>query len=396
MIIDAHNPPKLNLALRRFVSRYPLFGVLLSRFRVVMGRTPTMAVGFDGGPGGARFILYVSPDFLESISLAEAEGVIHHEVCHVLYGHLIMTDDEYPDASALMVAQETTVNERIPEPLPGQPIIVEDYPQLPPDEDTATRYARLASPQAGAASGAGTGNPEPIDDHEHWAEVRDHGALARVVLEGAIGEMAGLVDSHPPTDEESSALNATSSSWGMISDKMEALLAGQSIGRVAWQDLLRRFIGQELRPLESFAVPPRRFPGLLGIVPGIRRSARDARIQAVIDTSASMAEENLDAIAAELDRVGQMFEVVVVECDAEIQAVYTYRGHIAKVHGRGGTDFRPALEPAFLRHTRADLVLYFTDGGGPCPDNPPQVPVLWILTDDRFAMPDWTKCIAMA
>ena len=39
-----------------------------------------------------------------------------------------------------------------------------------------------------------------------------------------------------------------------------------------WQTLLRRYVGDKITKSYSYAVPPRRFPHLLGIVPGSRRS----------------------------------------------------------------------------------------------------------------------------
>lgn len=401
MIFDTANPDKLNLALRRFISRYPLFGVLLSRFRVEMGQTPTMAVGFDVGTRGAQFVLYFNPDFVEKIPLGQVEGVIHHEVRHVLYGHLLMTPDEYPDSEALVISQEVTVNEGIPEPLPAGPVLLQDYPELPRNEDTATRYRRLADPsvkpqQGESAGGAGEHQSIPLDDHGHWPEVLDEAPLARVILEGALGEIAATKSDKPPTEAERSALQSIGTIWGLQPNKMDAALAGEACATQPWQVLLRRFVGQNLRPSASFSVPPRRYPGLLGVVPGQRQTIAELRIQAVIDTSGSMTDEILDAIGAELHLIGQMYEVIIVECDDEILRVYPLRGRLRTVHGRGGTDFRPPFERVFLRKTHPDLILYFTDGMGPFPKTAPQVPTLWVLTDRPPRLPGWSQTIHMS
>jgi hypothetical protein len=50
---------------------------------------------------------------------------------------------DFPDRDALVIAQEVSANEFIREPLPGEPIRLENYPQLPPNEDIVTRYMRL-------------------------------------------------------------------------------------------------------------------------------------------------------------------------------------------------------------------------------------------------------------
>src|SRR5262249_11122327 len=77
--------------------------------------------------------------------------------------------------------------------------------------------------------------------------------------------------------------------------------------------------------------------------------------------------------------LGRWHDVVVAECDAAVHAVYPFRGRLAAVRGRGGTDFRPVLDPEFHRRHRPDVIVYFTDGRGPAPPAPPGWPVLWCL-----------------
>jgi predicted metal-dependent peptidase len=86
--------------------------------------------------------------------------------------------------------------------------------------------------------------------------------------------------------------------------------------------------------------------------------------------------------------------VVLVECNSAINAVYDYRP-LTVVHGRGGTDFRPPLARLFLRQQRVDLVIYFTDGYGPAPENPPRIPVIWCLTEDGERPAPWGKVVQM-
>jgi predicted metal-dependent peptidase len=115
---------------------------------------------------------------------------------------------------------------------------------------------------------------------------------------------------------------------------------------------------------------------------------------AIIDTSASMTEELLSHVDAELSRLARQYTVVVVECDASIQRVYPYR-RLGFFRGRGGTDFRPPLEPAFLRQHRPDLIVFFSDGDGPTPEAPPRRPVIWCLTPGGQAPVTWGRFIWM-
>jgi predicted metal-dependent peptidase len=114
---------------------------------------------------------------------------------------------------------------------------------------------------------------------------------------------------------------------------------------------------------------------------------------AVIDTSGSIDDETLASVAAILQRIEDVAELIVVECDAKIQRVYPFNGVIRSVMGRGGTDFCPPFERAFLAKTGAEAVIYFTDGEGPAPKRQPHVPVIWALTHEGKPPVTWGRTL---
>ena len=162
-----------------------------------------------------------------------------------------------------------------------------------------------------------------------------------------------------------------------------------------WPRQLRRYVGQELEVRPVFNRPSRRCPDLLGIVPGQVRRMEHPHVMAVIDTSASITTDDLRQISAELRRMKRTNKVTVVECDVQIRSVYPLREDIREVHGRGGTDLRPPFEPAFLRQHNPDVVVYFTDGNGPAPDQAPPLPVIWCLTQRGKVGVNWGRVIKM-
>jgi predicted metal-dependent peptidase len=161
-----------------------------------------------------------------------------------------------------------------------------------------------------------------------------------------------------------------------------------------WIRLLRRYTGRHLKSEPDFTRPSRRFPSLVGVIPGKRRRGGRPHVMAVIDTSASISPDLLELINGELSRIAADHEVTVVECDAEIQRVDPFR-RMRSVRGRGGTDLRPPFEPGFLRRHGPDLIIYFTDGCGPAPEHPPRVPVIWCLTEDGEAPAEWGRILRM-
>src|SRR5262249_5735818 len=140
--------------------------------------------------------------------------------------------------------------------------------------------------------------------------------------------------------------------------------------------------------------PPRRFPALVGVVPGRALTPTKPRVLAVLDTSGSITRRLLALINGELARLARHFAVTVVECDARVQRVYPYRP-LGRVLGRGGPALRPPLDPRFLGEHRPDLVVFFTDGLGPAPERPPRPPLIWCLGPGGARPAPWGRVIRM-
>jgi predicted metal-dependent peptidase len=162
-----------------------------------------------------------------------------------------------------------------------------------------------------------------------------------------------------------------------------------------WKRLLERYGGQSPRLVPSFSRPPRRFPRLVGVVPGHKHVRTRPKIMAVVDTSGSMDQATLRRISGQLKHIEREGEVTVVECDKEIQATYRLRGPVEKVHGRGDTDLRPPLACEFLAKVRPHVIVYFTDGDGPAPQHAPNLPVLWCLTKQGKKPAPWGHVVRM-
>jgi predicted metal-dependent peptidase len=181
-------------------------------------------------------------------------------------------------------------------------------------------------------------------------------------------------------------------------DPEHALLAGKTPGRLVeeltgvtgpaqsyldWKTALEMFVARARAPVHTYARPNRRFPERVGDVPGRTYSPRvlvRPSLLVAIDTSLSMTGRELAEVSRQLVGLAEHARITVAECDAAIARVYAFDGVIAEMAGRGGTDLRPVFEPGFLGRMKVDGVIYFTDGEGPFPDAPPNLPVLWVLT----------------
>jgi len=368
---------RVSLATDRLAAELPLHAGILAQWRIVEDTSiGTMAIGYNRG----RLTLYFSPHFVESISLEELSAVLSHEANHVLFGHCEREPVANENKRAMVIAEETTVNEWVSGPLPGDPIVLANYPALPPNEDTLTRYDRLLTilPEA----------KDTLDDHSRWEQIRASGVLGNSVIATAIARVWDQM-----TPEQKAKVNLPEKAKKIVEQAVRS--AGASVlssgtSQVPWQKVLRRYVGQAMNRRPVFTKPSRRFPDLVGILPGRGRSGSKPRILAAIDTSGSMTASILSDISAELSVMAKTHEVIVVECDNKIRDVYPFRP-IGVVHGRGGTDFRPVFQSDFLRQHKPDLVVYFTDGCGSAPIEPPHMPVIWVLTGGGKKPASWGK-----
>lgn len=425
---------KTGIAIRRLLEKYPFHVAILERFKVqARPDVGTMAVTVVGDD----VILLHNPEFVLGTPMAELAGVLLHEVHHVLFRHVFADPVGFPDEWARMVAQEVTANEFVAEPLPGKPITLNQFPSLRPMQSTDERYRQLSQrvrriaiqsprfdagrqrecggPNSGRQQpGADSGNKETeasvrdkgqpkklgkslrkasgemVDDHSVWKEAHQDRQRSEAAVEGLVQEAAMEAGDENIPEAFRDALEQMG--IGKDSEDEQYRIQGDKKGRLDWRHLLRRYVGQLLEVRPIFSRPSRRFPDLVGIVPGKHRRSERPRIMAVVDTSGSITPDLLELMDAELRLLSRHYAVTVVECDAKIHAVYAYRP-LKSVNGRGGTDFRPPFERGFLQKHRPDLVVYFTDGLGPAPDKQPQLPVVWCLVPDGESPAEWGRII---
>ncbi len=455
---------KLSRAMAILLRSHPFHGHIAAGWRARPDASvPTMGVGW--ACGGIQLIW--NPSFVNQISDMELAGVLLHEVHHVVFRHpFLFPEQSGPppdfagppefagsppefDSFAALVAEEVTVNEFVSLPLPGQPMRLEQFqamcPSLRPYQSTRERYrllydvdrarrdfeerqefektieeqleAILASAglaSAGLVAGCcnNAGQNSLPDSHAGWGSFQQGGATAALAVSVATAQAMAKHGSalSPKLRELIEQAHATFGKLpGSTPGGMLETLSGRARAKLSWQAILRRFLAVDHVAEPTFVRPPRRFPELVGVLPGSRRMPMRYKVLAAIDTSGSMSSDTLDEIAAELRVMSQSYDVAVVEFDAEIQRRYRLgpshlvdRGQdpLAAMHGRGGTNFFPVFEPDTLAWAadggELSGVVVFTDGYGPAPDVPPREQVIWILMGADVERPAPWGSVVMA
>jgi predicted metal-dependent peptidase len=368
---------------QHFLARYPYYAHVLAALEPVLDPSvPWLGISLHPASGrGARYYLHVNiaaltrePQYLR--------GILLHEVHHIVLGHAAhpkFFGAAQPDL--MQLAQETSANEYIDEPLPD-PVLWQHFERLGlrAGQSTLERYEKLCAARAEGKEPKLARDTRQVDEHT-WRE-------QAAPLPAGLHETRQLIQqaqSEGAADAERAAVERRRLA-GRTPEQLLAQLGGTLEPPhvdIDWRTALRMFVARVRAPVHNWSRPSRRFPTRIGELPG--RSYRPRAILrpsliVAIDTSMSMSEGELSEIARQLRPMSELAQLHIVECDRAIARSYLFQGKIDHVQGRGGTDLRPVFEPSVLRARRADGVVYFTDGEGPYPEQGPGVPVLWMLT----------------
>lgn len=376
-----------------FLERYPYYAHVLAAIEPVSDPSvPRMGVSLHDSFGrGARYYLHVNVEQLAR-EPTYLRGLLLHEIHHIVLGHLAHPKFFAAKERDLMqLAQETSANEHITEPLPS-PVVWQHFERfgMRAGQSTIERYELLCQARAEGKEPRLARDTSFVDEHA-WS-TRD------MPLPGGLTETRHVI-------EQARDEGAEDAARASLAEPMRGRLAGKSPAQllaqlgapgpreveIDWREALRTFVARTRAPAHTWSRPSRRFPTRIGELPGRRYQHRPVarpRLLIALDTSLSMTEDELREVARQLVPMSELAQLWIVECDARIARSYPFQGTLDQVKGRGGTDLRPVFEPAFLRAHRAEGVVYFTDGDGPYPPRAPALPVLWVLTKPgEFACP---------
>ncbi|MGB1109505.1 MAG: DUF2201 family putative metallopeptidase [Gammaproteobacteria bacterium] len=167
---------------------------------------------------------------------------------------------------------------------------------------------------------------------------------------------------------------------GLLARMVDHMLQPQ----LPWRMLLARYMTATARDDFNYQRPSRREGD--AILPSLRSA--QVNVVVAIDTSGSIAGGELDEFLSEVNAIkGQVrARVSLLPCDAKIadNAPFEYQPWEEikvpdRLHGGGGTDFRPVFEWADSSSSYPDLLVYFTDAEGRFPEHEPSYPVLWLV-----------------
>lgn len=428
---------QMRLAIWAIRDRHPLIGGFLDQMTLC---TSSIHDRIVVGVQNDQLVIEINPRWIFDADLDEIEAALIHEALHLLLGHH-RQDGHGFDHRLLDKAKDLAVSEFNDEDhTPGEEIPSSNY-HSPSGESIKERYDRMLTEAPASSVPATLGANKEVASSTQDRNATDEAkpihppsmvssATNSIAGEPAAGQPSMAVCTTPlrPLGEPESnqfaviaAIMAGAASVQDVSDLSDMELnlikelPGVSIGQgshplgelegiaghtaeeaVPWKRTLRRFVGRA-RPARrsSYLRPNRRLPKLFGIVPGRKPGPGRPHIQVTIDTSGSMTGSMLSMIASELKYLSNRNRIMIVECDADIQRIYRFNGTLDSCRGRGGTSFTPPFQHSVIRQTRAELIVYFTDGYGDAPPDPPTIPVLWVIIGGGPVPAKWGESVRM-
>ena len=360
----------------KLLMKEPFYAHFLSGIiRIITDEIPTAAVGFKSG----KITLYVNENFFlnELKSFNERVAVIKHETLHILFKHLFRMQSNSYDNKLFNIAADLVVNQLIePWKLPESAITLSTFPELnlPTDKSVEWYYKELQKKSSDENTKKlmnQISENSSHSDHSKWGENNE---TSSNVIETELDRMIVQAKDRTPLKDYGSIPLGIKTIINSIIEKRKP--------QIDWKRALRLFSTSSRKTRVYHTM--KRISKRYGTRPGIKIK-RYQRLAVAIDTSGSIKESDFGIFFSEIHSMWkQGAEIKVLECDAELQRKYSYKGKLPKfISGGGGTLFDPVFN--YLRSNRFekfDGCIYLTDGYAPEPKIKPPCSLFWCITKD--------------
>jgi predicted metal-dependent peptidase len=325
------------------------------------------------------FSVFYNEKFFESLTPAEAKGVLAHEVMHV--ANLHHTRRAHRDIKKWNKACDYAINQMLIDSgfvLPDGVLIDKRFVNMSA-EDIYAQLPNEPNGQGNGNNGTGQGN-----DPGQCGGVQDAPAETQTEMQQRETETKQLIAQAAQAAQAQGKLPAHLKRF--IDEMLEPV--------VSWVDVLNNFITEIARNDYSFKMPNNRYIAQNLYMPTLR-NVEKGKFVLMVDTSGSINETLLNKFAAEMQNIltDVAHTISVMYIDSEL-----YEQHIQEFEsddelkltpqGGGGTDFKPGFEYLQKELIECAAVVYFTDGYCNSFPDTPDAPVLWAVHNNKkFAPP---------
>ena len=360
------------------------------------------------------------PEFLDSLSDAELDFVLMHEVLHVVLQHCLRGEDR--DGERFNIAADIVVNSNIMLENGGRPSSItlskygvsmhvapdgkeghlytaeEVYEMLPPSPRSNPKKIKGSGAEDGRAKKEaakrrdGEEGAMTWDDHSRWGKYEEDSVLRDVWVK-QFAETCEAINVRDPSNSRGTL--------PMFAKRMlEKLMKPQT----DWRTLLNDFIQEELCDY-SFSPPDRRFQDSPFFLPDFNEMGKNGEVNDIlffIDTSDSISDKQMTAAYSEvkgaIDQYDGKLRGWLGFFDAAIIEPKPFSSFeefiVIKPAGGGGTDFQIIFEyvAEHMSEKVPSCIIILTDGYAPFPKEELAngIPVLWLINNEHVT-PPWGK-----
>jgi len=374
---------------------HPFFGTLLFRLCAV-AKLSIKTMATDG------IRLYYNPEFMDTLTAAELEGTLAHEVMHPALQHHTRRGGR--DHRRWNMACDYAIN----------PLLIEAGLTLPKDVLLDYRFRGMSAeeiynqldpePEDEGSSDKTDKEPSLDSGNGDFTEGNQGGdaAAAEPTAPESPGGIGQVLDA--PETPDSLSVDKQEREWQIAVEQAESIsrLAGKmpagakrgleaaKDASVDWRELLRRAWSETIPADYCWARPNRRHIWAGLYLPGVT-SEGVGEIAIAVDCSGSINARQLGLFEAEIQSIlaGQQPQRVhVLYFDAVVHRVESYECgqpiHLSPVGG-GGTDFRPCFDWLDEHGIVPQTLVFLTDLCGSFPAQGPGYPVIWAATGKQPA-----------
>jgi predicted metal-dependent peptidase len=364
----------LSKAIIQLIFKEPFYGHVLQALpRSFSNSIPTAAVGIKSG---LVEMLFNDNFFINELNASERVAVLKHEILHIVFRHLYRNKKYERIKLIYNIAADLVVNQYIGNwDLPGNAITIDTFPELDLKKNQSLEYyieklLTIENENITAIIPA-----DYFESHTVWDQMSSEASdsfkdIAAYKLDRIV------IDSFEKAEK--------SKSHGILPLEIrQAILKIQDSYKstINWRKGLKIFAQHSMR--SSVMLTHKRVSKRFNTRPGVKIK-RSEKLLLAIDTSGSISQNELEVFFNEINQIYKCgAEIDIVECDAEVQNFYKYKGIVPEnVKGRGGTCFDPVFEFINKGKLQYDGCIYLTDGYASEPKIKCRVKLLWVVTTD--------------
>jgi predicted metal-dependent peptidase len=324
--------------------------------------------------------VFVNPDYFQLLSGPEQDQLILHRVLHAALLHVTRRGERDPEI--WNIAGDIIVNGIIAG-IAGM--------ELPADAVRDQRLEQLSVEEAYEVLLHDPDRPigvesDLLEPPDGWGRGQDGSSEGSIATARNARLEAYWRDAHQHATVVALAVAHGTRPAGLARE-LEML----NPARLDWRAYLWRYVAQTPTDFQGY---DRRFIGR-----GLYLDAMESeslRVCVAVDTSGSVDDRQVQTLVSEVQGILRAYPHVQCElyyADAQVYGPFPLAADspIPPPIGGGGTDFRPFFTAVTQRYTpnESTICIYLTDGFGDFPAEPPELPVLWVVTAagralDRF------------